>query len=200
MAMPKLWANSLDEHRALVRARLVEAYVALAAERGVDEVTVAAVAERADLARSAVYNHVDHLHDLALWHAERVMGEWLDSLRADAADSPGAWQRVEDIVRRSLAVFASDPIAGMDLVQHLDEERAARLYALLAPIMEHLRHVVAEGVRSGELVDEDPADMLSFIWATLSGYRTMVGSGRLPADAAADTAVRLLERAVRAGP
>ncbi len=198
--MPKLWADSLDEHRALVRARLVDAFLELVEEHGLDEVTVSAVAARADLARSAVYNHVDHLHDLALWHAERVMGEWLADLQRNEVVSGDAWTRMEALVRASLAVFASDPLAGLDLGAHLDEERSARLYGHLQPIMAHLHAIVADGVASGEFVDEDPRDLAGFVWATIGGYRTVVGQGRMPADHATDVLVRLLARAIRRAP
>ncbi len=196
--MPKLWADSLDEHRALVRSRLVAAFVSLVDEQGIEEVTVAAVAARADLARSAVYNHVDHLHDLALWHAEQVMGDWLAGLQHRPDDDRGAWGPIEDLVRQSMDVFSADPLAGLDLAHHLDDDRARRLFALLAPITTHVHRVVADGVASGDLVDEDPTELAGFVWATIAGYRTMVADGRVAPGPAADTLVRLVGRAIRA--
>ncbi len=198
--MPKLWAASLDEHRALVLERLVDAYVALVDEQGVEGLTVAAVAERADLARSAVYNHVEHLHDLALLHAEHTMAAWLAPLRERGADDASAQELLEDLVRGSMSVFAEDPLAGLDLSTHLDDRQAARLFELLGPIMGHLHGIVARGVATGAFVDEDPGELAGFVWACISGYRTMVGAGRMPADAAADVVVRMLRRAVLARP
>ena len=198
--MPKLWADSLDEHRALVLERLVDAYVSLVAEQGVEGLTVAAVAERAELARSAVYNHVDHLHDLALLHAEHTMAAWLGPLQERAAAGASAWELLEDLVRNSLQVFAEDPLAGMDLASHLDDEQAVRLAELLGPIREHLQVTVARGVADGEFVDRDPRALAGFVWACISGYRTMVGTMGMPHHVAADTLVPLLGRAVLAAP
>ncbi len=198
--MPKLWADSLEEHRALVRRRLVDAFLDLVDERGIEEVTVAAVAARAGLARSAVYNHVGHLHDLALWHAEQVMGDWLVGLQEVEDDDRGGWGPIEDVVRQSMAVFAADPLAGLDLAHHLDDDRAARLFTLLSPIMAHVHEAVAAGVASGDLVDEDPVELAGFVWATIAGYRPSVGDGRMPPGPAADTIVRLLGRAIRRNP
>lgn len=195
--MPKLWADSLDEHRVLVRRRLVEAFVDLVDERGIEDVTIAAVAARADLARSAVYNHVDHLHDLALLHAEQVMGEWLAGLQSLPLDHRGSWGPIEDLIRQSMAVFASDPLAGLSLTNHLDEVRAARLFTLLSPIMAHLHQAVAGGIAAGDLIDEDPTEVTGFVWATIAGYRESVGDGRLAPGPAADTIVNLLGRAIR---
>ncbi|MBY5162220.1 TetR/AcrR family transcriptional regulator [Salsipaludibacter albus] len=198
--MPKLWADSLDEHRALVLERLVDAYVSLVAEQGVEGLTVAAVAERAELARSAVYNHVDHLHDLALLHAEHTMASWLGPLQERAAAGASAWELLEDLVRNSLQVFAEDPLAGMDLASHLDDAQAARLSELLGPIREHLQQTVSRGVTDGEFVDLDPRALAGFVWACISGYRTMVGTMGMPHAVAADTLVPLLGRAVLAVP
>lgn len=201
--MPKLWAPSLDEHRALVRRRLVDAFVSLVEERGIDDVTISAVAKRADLARSAVYNHVDHLHDLALLHVDQVTADWLAGLAADDGDPRGAWGRLEDLVRASIHAFVEDPLAGMDLVEHLDDVRARRLRETMAPIMTHLSRVVADGVGSGEFVDEDPMELTGFVWATIGGYRTVLAAADRDAAAGADAAdliVRLLGRAIRTAP
>lgn len=192
--MPKLWADSLDEHRTLVRRRLVDAFVAVARERPMDDVTIAAVAEHAGMARSAVYNHVDHLHDLALWHSEEVIGAWVASL--DDGATATAFERLERLARHALAMYATDPIAGLDLSGHLDAERQARLFAQLAPAIGHLHSTVADGVASGELVDEDPAELAVFVWATVSGHRSEVAEGRRDPDEVADLVVRLLRRAV----
>jgi len=194
--MPRLWADSVDEHRTLVRRRLVDAFVELLDEGPMDDVTVSAVAERAGLARSAVYNHVDHVHDLALLHAEEVIGQWLAPLRAE---SGSALDRLDRLVATSFEIFASDKLGGMDLTGHLDEERSARMFGLLAPIMAHLHQLVADGVASGEFVDEDPAELAQFVWATIGGYRSILGSGHTDPAEAAEMTSRMLRRALVVG-
>lgn len=196
--MPKLWADSIDEHRTLVRGRLVDAFLELLDERPLDQVTVSAVAERADLARSAVYNHVDHVHDLALLHAEDLIAEWLSPLQDDVAkgDDLPAFERLEHLVRTSFEVFATDRLGGMELSGHLDEERSARLFGLLMPVMQHLRTIIVDGVSSREFVDEDPGALTQFVWASIGGHRTMLGGGQADPSAAADMVVRMLRRAL----
>ena len=192
--MPKLWADSLDEHRSLVRDRLVDAFVELVTEHPMDEVTVSAVAERAGIARSAVYNHVDHLHDLALLHTERVVGEWVTAFTEE--DHRSAPERLASFVEASLDTFATDPIAGLDMAGHMDEERSRRAGELIAPIREALTQVVVAGVEAGELVQRDPREVAMFVWAVVSGYRPLVSSGRVDVEATAGTVIELLERAV----
>lgn len=200
--MPKLWADNIDDHRTLVRRRLVDAFLELLGEGPLDQVTMSAVAERADLARSAVYNHVDHVHDLALLHAEQLIGDWLAPLQADAEagrDMP-AFDRLEHLVRTSFEVFATDQLGGMDLSGHLDPQRSARLFGLLMPIMQHLRDIVVDGVESGEFVAEDTAALTQYVWASIGGHRAMLGGGRADPAAAADMVVRMLRRALLADP
>lgn len=192
--MPKLWADSLDEHRTLVRERLVDAFVELLAERPLDDVTVSAVAERAGLARSAVYNHVDHLHDLALLHTERTITAWVEPFRA-TVDRP-APERLAELVASSLRTFADDPIGGLDLSGHLDATRLGRLLGLLGPIRAEVQQLCEDGVARGELVDRDPTALAGFVWAVVGGYRVSVGSGRVDAEATIELATQLLRRAL----
>ncbi len=215
--MPRLWADSVDEHRILVRRRLVDAFVELLDEGPMEDVTVSAVAARAGLARSAVYNYVDHVHDLVLLHAEEMIEEWLAPLRDAPIDPPAAgraagpaesgasssqpstsssFDRLDRLVVTSFEVFATDRLGGMDLTGHLDEERSAKLFGLLAPIMAHMHQIVADGVASGEFVDEDPSELTQFTWAAIGGHRSMLGSGATDPAAAAAVTSRMLHRAL----
>jgi AcrR family transcriptional regulator len=84
--MPKIIASSLAEHRDLRRAALVDAAAELAREGGGAAITMAAVAERAGLSRTAVYEYFRSSADLV---ADLVLDElaiWAHEL-ATAVDS-----------------------------------------------------------------------------------------------------------------
>ena len=55
--MPKIIGGSLAEHRQQTRLRLFAALSALMADRGFDAITLAEIAQRAGIGRTAVYNH-----------------------------------------------------------------------------------------------------------------------------------------------
>jgi AcrR family transcriptional regulator len=57
LQMPRIATQTLAEHRDWRRNQLIEAATAIALESGVDAVTVAAVAQRAGLARTSVYDY-----------------------------------------------------------------------------------------------------------------------------------------------
>ncbi len=62
--MPRIQAPSLSEHRDWRRNQLIEAAAAIALESGGDSITVAAVASRAGLSRTAVYEYFASSADL----------------------------------------------------------------------------------------------------------------------------------------
>lgn len=192
--VPRLWADSIDEHRTLVRGRLIAAFLELLDERPLDQVTMSAVAERADLARSAAYNHVDHVHDLALLHAQDMIDTWLQRSQGDGTGT--AFEQLDHLIRSSFTIFASDRLGGMDLTGHLDASRSARLLELLRPIMVHVRGIVELGIETGEFAAEEPDSLTLFVWATIGGHRTMLGAGQIEPDETAEVASRMLLRAL----
>lgn len=63
--MPKIQTNKLEEHRDWRRHQLINAAAEIALESGGNAVTVAAVAERAGLSRTSVYEYFASSADLA---------------------------------------------------------------------------------------------------------------------------------------
>lgn len=167
--MPSLWADTLDAHRELVMSRLLDAFADLQAERGLDGVTLAAVAERAGLARSAVYNYVSDKHDLLFAHAERVISHFVDDLRAAATTGDTVPARLHRYVRGSLGSFATDG-GGSDLLPLLTPDEQARLFRLLAPIHDVAVDIIQAGIDDGTFTG-DAEQLIRHVMATLEGYR-----------------------------
>lgn len=94
-AMPKLWKDTVEEHRRDVRAAILETAWVLARELGVRGVTMGLVAERAGISRATLYKYfrgVDEM--LVAGHAEHVAQHLahLEALR-DEGRSAGAGLR-----------------------------------------------------------------------------------------------------------
>jgi AcrR family transcriptional regulator len=192
--VPDLWADSLDEHRSLVRRRLLRAFGELAAEMPVDDITVTAVAERAGIARSAVYNYVASRHDLLLEYTLDVASDWAARLARDAVGPVEA--RLEQFVVATLRVFADDPIAGHDDPTRPGTAQHARLMTALGPVHDHLSSLVAEGVSDGTFAG-DPRELAGFVFATLAGYRARAAAGGLDPVATGTLVTRLLLRGLQ---
>jgi AcrR family transcriptional regulator len=110
--MPKIIASSLAEHRDLRRAALVDAAAELAREGGGAAITMAAVAERAGLSRTAVYEYFRSsadlvadlvLDELAIWAHELATA--VDSAAGSEADADADAQ-VEAWIRAALDYVA----------------------------------------------------------------------------------------------
>jgi AcrR family transcriptional regulator len=117
--MPKIIASSLAEHRDLRRAALVDAAAELAREGGGAAITMAAVAERAGLSRTAVYEYFRSsadlvadlvLDELAIWAHELATAvegaAETTSLDADADADAHADKQVEAWIRAALDYVA----------------------------------------------------------------------------------------------
>ena len=69
--MPRILADSLAEHRTLVRTRILDAFGAELHENGYAALTLAHVASRAGIARNTIYNYAADKNDLMLEFEER---------------------------------------------------------------------------------------------------------------------------------
>jgi AcrR family transcriptional regulator len=98
-AVPKLWTETIDAHRAAVREAALDATATLVAERGLAALTMSQIAERADIGRATLYKYFPDVQTvLTAWH-ERQITTHLERLAvaADPADPAGV--RLEAVLR-----------------------------------------------------------------------------------------------------
>lgn len=104
--MPKILAPTLSAHRDLRRSALIDAAVDLARVGGGAAITMGAVAERAGLSRSAVYEYFRSSADLA---ADVILDElaiWANELSNAVANAEGESEQIESWVRAALEYVA----------------------------------------------------------------------------------------------
>jgi AcrR family transcriptional regulator len=147
-----------EARRAETRARIISAALELIAEGGYVAAQVAAVAERAGVAVGTVYRYFPSKSELFAEVFRVASQHEVDEMRAGAAATEGG--SAADRIAAGTETFARRALAGRRLA-----------WALLAepvdPAVEaerlHFRHsyrdviaeIVAEGVESGELPDQD---------------------------------------------
>lgn len=87
--MPKIWGETVADHKDRLRATIVESTVALVAERGRADVSMSAVAERVGIGRATLYNYFPDVDQIL---ATYVVGQYdrqhavLDERLADVDD------------------------------------------------------------------------------------------------------------------
>jgi AcrR family transcriptional regulator len=71
--VPRIWSDTIEEHRDAVRKALLDAAGELVVELGLTGISMAAVAERAGIARATLYKYFPHIEALLeAWHAAHV--------------------------------------------------------------------------------------------------------------------------------
>lgn len=89
--MPKLWNDTIEEHRRAVREATITATAALVVEHGLSAVTMSGIAQRTGIGRATLYKYFPDVDSiLSAWH-ERQITDHLTHLAQvrDHASSPG---------------------------------------------------------------------------------------------------------------
>jgi TetR/AcrR family transcriptional regulator, cholesterol catabolism regulator len=110
-------ATRTQRRRLATRDRLVAAALELFSEHGYDGTTMDMVADRADLARTTVFNHFprkDALLLAALADRRRIVG---DRLGQAQVSQTGTGDRIRDAITQWAAAYESDAATGAALVR-----------------------------------------------------------------------------------
>lgn len=173
--MPRLWSETIEEHRRDVGDAILETTAALVAEGGLRSVTMSQIAEQTGIGRATLYKYYPNVEAILLaWHERQISGH-LQHL-AQIRDQPGgAAERLE----RVLEAFA---LISRESRGHHDAELAAFLHAdrrvaiAQQQLRAMIRDLVAEGARSGELRDDIAPDELAIYCLHALGAATTLPS------------------------
>jgi AcrR family transcriptional regulator len=154
--VPKLWTETLEDHRRAVRDATLETAAALVAEHGLRAVTMSRIAAETGIGRATLYKYFPDVEAILLaWH-ERQVHAHLDQLTSLQADG--------DVMARVTAVLEA-----YALIQHEQHEAdvAAALHRgeHVARAHRHLhdfvRDLIADGAAAGDLRDDVSAGELA---------------------------------------
>ena len=145
--MPRIQTNSLAAHRDWRRSQLIDAAAEIALESGGDSITVAAVAQRAGLSRTSVYEYFSSSADLV---ADLVIEE-LDSLAHDlkiaVSGETEPYKAIEVWIFNSLLYIAdgrhllAKALNAAELPRDRSRDIGSAHRALLAPLSESLEKI-----------------------------------------------------------
>jgi AcrR family transcriptional regulator len=182
--VPKLWNDTIEEHRQAVREATLDATAALVAEDGLLSVTMSRIAEETGVGRATLYKYFPDVEAILLaWHERQINGH-LEAL-AEVRDQAG------DATERLEAVLEAYAVLSHESHGHHDTELAAFLHRdhQVARAQHHLhsmiRDLVTEGARIGSLRDDVAPDELAsyclHALAAASGLRSKAAVRRLVA-------------------
>ena len=160
--MPYRPTERTEAKRAATRERVVEAARALIAHGGYREAQVAAVAARAGVATGTVYRHFPSKADLFAEVFRAVSQREVDAARAAAAAAPRGTATgrleaaIETFARRALRARRQ---AWALLAEPVDPAVEAERLVFRRAHAAHFAAILADGIASGELPDQD-ADLV----------------------------------------
>ena len=155
--VPKLWTETIEEHRRAVRDAALDTTAALVAEHGLTSVTMSQIAEQTGIGRATLYKYfpdVDAI--LTAWH-ERQITHHLQQLAEIRDRTDGADRRLEAVL--TAYALIQHQHHGTELAALLHRgEHVARAQQLLHAMISEL---LAEAVKTGEVRDDVPPDELA---------------------------------------
>ena len=142
--MPRIKTDSIAAHRDWRRNQLIEAAAAIALESGGEAVTVAAVAQRAGLSRTSVYEYfassADLVTDLVIDELENFAHNLKDAVSKESDPYQGiaAWIRTSLIYIADGRHMLAKALNAVDLPRERGAAIGAAHRALLAPLQDKL--------------------------------------------------------------
>jgi len=175
--VPKLWTETIEEHRRAVHEATLDTTAALVAEHGLASVTMSRIARETGIGRATLYKYFPDVEAiLAAWHARHVARhlDHLAAVRDHAAGSPAV--RLEAVLSAYALITHQRP-QGTELASlvHRGKHIAQAEQQLLAFISE----LIADAAQAGELRgDAAPGELASYCLHALGA------AGGLPTEAA----------------
>ena len=158
--MPKLWSETIEEHRREVHDAILDTTAALAARHGLRSVTMSQIAEKTGIGRATLYKYFPDVDTILLtWHARQVSHhlEHLGRVR-DQKKDPG--ERLEAVLEAyALIIRQSRGHGDTDLASFL---HGAHQVAQAERRLQHmLRDLVSDAARSGAIRSDVSPEVLA---------------------------------------
>lgn len=194
--MPKLWNDTIAEHRQAVREATLDAVGALVAEHGLASVTMSQIAEQTGIGRATLYKYFPDIEAALLaWHERQMTGHLTHF--ADVRDSvEGAIERLEAVLEAYALVrqrrrHQHGPTYDTEIAAFL--HRGEHVARVQRQIRDFIQALVVDAVEAGELRDDvSPGELASFC------VHAMGAAAGLPSKAAARRLVMVTLAGMRA--
>ncbi|MFF0794657.1 TetR/AcrR family transcriptional regulator [Streptomyces spiralis] len=190
--MPKLWSETIAEHRRTVREATLETTAALVAERGLASVTMSQIAKETGIGRATLYKYFPDVESiLVAWHERHVTAhlEHLARIR-DRAGAPG--EQLAAVLHAYADITHERP-------QHTELAALVHRGEHIAHAEQHLnalvRDLITEAAQAGDVrEDVAPGELATYCLHALGA------AGSLPSKAAVHRLVAVTLAGLRPSP
>jgi len=167
--VPKLNGDSLDEHRRLMRERLFTSFSDLVQQRGYGDVSLADVAEGAQLSRTTIYNYFPDKASLVVAMAEERARALDESIAEALQRAASPTDRLRTFVSVQIRHASTHPLPSDHALRAVLSERArSQLSAQAASLEQLLRDILVEGITDGSFASQDVDLLIPLINACAS--------------------------------
>ncbi len=189
--VPKLWTDTIEEHRRAVQDATLDTAAALAREHGLASVTMSKIAAEAGVGRATLYKYFPDVEAVLIaWH-ERQISRHLEQL-AEARDGAGSAGRQLEAVLGTYALIQHEH-HGTDLAALLHQgEHIARAQQHLHAFVTGL---ITEGAEAGEIRGDIAAGELARYC-----LHALTAAGAMPSRAAVSRLVAVTLAGLRPPP
>jgi len=175
--VPKLWTETIEEHRRAVRDATLDATAALVAERGLASVTMSQIAAETGIGRATLYKYFPDVEAiLAAWH-ERQVARHLNQLAKVRDEGGSAGERLESVLT-AYAIITHNRPHGTELAAAV--HRGEHLANAQQQLLGFLQDLIADAASTGEVRDDVPAKELAHYCV-----HALQAASNLPSEAAA---------------
>ncbi|WP_300682297.1 TetR/AcrR family transcriptional regulator [Nocardioides sp.] len=182
--MPRIEAENLPEHRRLVHERVFAAFSDLMAEQSYDSISMARLAERAGLGRTAIYHHFHDKDAVVIAFATHETEQYLTRLHHRLESSQDPVEQLRIYVRNHLDLGDGFHMGlGPQLYGVLPESSRSEIREHVVAIEEVLRAILTAGTAAGAFAIDD-------VTATMSLIHVCLGQRQLPPAAIEEFVLR----------
>jgi AcrR family transcriptional regulator len=183
--MPKLWSETIDEHRRTVRDAILETAWALVGEHGLMSVTMTQIAERAGIGRATLYKYFPDVESILAAQHERHVEDHLAQLVALRRKPGDAGQLLKAVLERYAAIcYHREKHGPEELVSLL--HRGQHVVQAERQLIALFEDLLVEAAVAGEVREDVAAD-------ELAGYclHALTAAGGLSSVPAVDRLVEI---------
>jgi AcrR family transcriptional regulator len=168
--MPRLWNDTIEEHRQAVRDATLDATASIVAKRGLASVTMSEIAAATGIGRATLYKYFPDVEAiLVAWHERHITGH-LEHLAEISHHAGTVGGRLEAVLE-AFAVISYERQGG-DLANLLHRgDHVGRAQQHMADFVAAL---IAEGAKAGDLRDDvAPRELASYCLHALSAASSL---------------------------
>ncbi|MCZ9880193.1 TetR/AcrR family transcriptional regulator [Arthrobacter sp. B2a2-09] len=153
--MPKLWNETIEEHRGAVQEAILDTAATLVAKHGMLSVTMSQIAQEAGIGRATLYKYFPNVESILRAQHDRQLAGHLEHLAAVTHSGGDAGHQLEAVLHIHAAMTYEHHGSPMAAIMHHEGARQTQL--------EFVSGVIRRAAETGAIRDDvAPGELASF--------------------------------------